>query len=224
MTQTPARVPPLNRYGSVRSNVSVTHPKTGGRRKSSLKTWKRMKRPSVVTDADQHHCLWTATTWKDHPEDTPLPNMWPSGITRTTPFKRQAAWRLQHNATPAKQPDRGLFGPAPPQSRSSCRTTWSDNQLHHAAKQLDDNTTADADADADAGDALKSRERILSAPQRMYTQNNGASKSSLWRSRRRIKSALFPREPRPLLLAVQPTIACLTWSSNTRTDASDFND
>ena len=51
----------------------------------------------------------------------------------------------------------------------------SDNQLHHAAKQLDDNSTTNADADADAGDALKSRERILSAPQRMYTQNNDAS-------------------------------------------------
>ena len=57
--------------------------------------------------------------------------------------------------------------------------------------------TADADADADASDALKSEERILSAPQRMYTQTM-ALPNRLFEKPGRIKSALFSRESRPL--------------------------
>ena len=80
----------------------------------------------------------------------------PSSLTFTT----------NHNL--AKQLDRSLFGSALLGHGCSLRTTWSDNQMHHAAKQLDDNATADADANANVSDALKSRERILSAHQRMY--------------------------------------------------------
>ena len=42
------------------------------------------------------------------------------------------------------------------------------------------------------------------------------------RRKKKKKSALFPREPRPLLFAFQPKNAWLTWSSNRRTDASEF--
>ena len=138
----------------------------------------------MVTDADQHHL---------HVDHNNLGR--PLGMARLYPTCDRAELPKPRHSD-AKQLDVYNTSQPLPSSLTEvysdlhllgrgvfCRTTWSDNQLHQAAKQLDDNATADADADADAGDALKSKKnaffphpngctrRTMALPNRLFEKN-----------------------------------------------------
>ena len=211
------KYPPWNRYGSFKFNVSVTHLKTGTLSVRRIET----TQSGLV---QVHRCRSTSfacgpqqpgkPTWNN----TPSTNMWPSGITSAKQLDVYNTSQPLPSSLTEVHSDPHLLGRG-----CSWRTTWSDNQLHHAAKQLDDRMPQQTPTPMPTPVTPTQIQRAhpFRTPTDVHAKQWRFQSSNRWQ-RRRIKIDSLPREHRPLLFAVQPTIACLTWSPNTRTDASEF--